>query len=300
MMKSKVIGSWNLHDQSKSLNLDFFILYSSISSLIGSHKLAHYSAANGFLDGLATYRHSLNLPAQSINWGPWEQGGMVNNISGTKQVADSGFSLIGPTEGVAYLEQVIANPETHQVAVIKADWDRVKNIYSSRSEQAVFEFLISETDELKETTTPVLRNSLEAQPAWSRVDILTEYLSTHVCALLEIEDRENIDIKRGFFDMGMDSLMAVELRTKLERQLAYPLPPSTVFDFPSIEQLATHILSLLFGDAKTEAQIPLQEEVIRSTTPSIEPSQIDGMSDAEISALIDGELSSLSAQKEQK
>lgn len=300
MMKSKVIGSWNLHEQSKSLNLDFFILYSSISSLIGSHKLAHYSAANGFLDGLATYRHSLNLPAQSINWGPWEQGGMVNNISGTKQVADSGFSLIGPTEGVAYLEQVIANPETHQAAVIKADWDRVKNIYSSRSEQAVFEFLISKTDELKETTTPDLRNSLEAQPAWSRVDILTGYLSTHACALLEIEDRENIDIKRGFFDMGMDSLMAVELRTKLERQLAYPLPPSTVFDFPSIEQLATHILSLLFGDAKTEAHIPLQEEVIHNTTPSIEPSQIDGMSDAEISALIDGELSSLSAQKEQK
>lgn len=300
MMKSKVIGSWNLHEHSKSLNLDFFILYSSISSLIGSHKLAHYSAANGFLDGLVTYRHSLNLPAQSINWGPWEQGGMVNNISGTKQVADSGFSLIGPTEGLTYLEQVIANPETHQAAVVKADWGRVKNIYSSRSEQAIFEFLISGTDELKETSTPDLRNSLEAQPAWSRLDILTDYLSTHVCALLEIEDKENIDTKRGFFDMGMDSLMAVELRTKLERQLAYPLPPSTVFDFPSIEQLANHILSLLFSDTKKEVQIPLQEEVARNATPSIEPSQIDGMSDAEISALIDGELSSLSALKEQK
>ena len=209
-------------------------------------------------------------------------------------------TLIGSNEGADYLEQVIANPETHQVAAIKADWDRVKNIYSSRSEQAIFEFLISETDEFKEAATPDLRNSLEAQPAWSRADILTDYLSTHVCALLEIEDRENIDIKRGFFDMGMDSLMAVELRTKLERQLAYPLPPSTVFDFPSIEQLANHILSLLFGEGKTEAHVPLQEEVIHNTTPSIEPSQIDGMSDAEISALIDGELSSLSAQKEQK
>lgn len=300
MMKSKVIGSWNLHEQSKSLHLDFFILYSSVSSLIGSHKLAHYSAANGFLDGLASYRRALNLPAQSVNWGPWEQGGMVNSIAGTKQVAESGFSLINPHEGMILLEQVLSNPDVQQVGIIKADWEHLKNIYSSRSEQAIFELLVSNSELPETTITPDLRNKLNEQPAWGRFDILVDYLTTHICRLLEIEDKEGIDIKRGFFDMGMDSLMAVELRTKLEQQLAFVLPPSTVFDFPSIEQLANHIISLLYRHSQASTEQNSSDSVIsnHSTHQSTPLNQVDSMTDAEISALIDGELSSLSAQKE--
>ena len=298
MMRAKVIGSWNLHEQTKSLPLDFFILYSSVSSLIGSHQLAHYCAANGFLDGLASYRHTLNLPALSINWGPWEQGGMVNHISNAKQVAESGFSLIHADEGARFIEQAISYRQNPQIGIIKANWDSVKNIYSSRSAQHVFERLTSSTETTEEISSPELRIRLEALSAWGRYDYLANYLSEYICNLLQIEDKNSLDHKRGFFDMGMDSLMAVELRSKLEKQLAYQLAPSTIFDYSSVEKLANHIISLIFDTKSNIEPEPGKNSPLEIN--AIQSQQIDGLSDAEISALIDGELSSLAAQKEQK
>lgn len=299
MFESKVQGAWNLHEQTKALDLDFFVLYSSISSLIGSAELAHYSAANAFMDGLSNYRRSLNLPSVSINWGPWDSGGMVQNTAGSNKVFSSGFSTLKPAEALAYLEQALALNHS-QIAIVKADWDKLKDVYAARSEQHVFDLLTADRDEDRGADIPVLLQSLQEMPAWNRSDTLTEFLTQQVCLLLEIADSSTLDPKRGFFDFGMGSLMAVELRSRLEKQLACKLPPSTIFDFPSIEQLSKYLLSLLFEESKAanESKTLEQGANLDQTIPDVHAGAT--LTDSEIAALIDGELSSLIAQKDKK
>jgi acyl carrier protein len=115
--------------------------------------------------------------------------------------------------------------------------------------------------------------------------------------LLEISDHSSLDINRGFFDFGMDSLMAVSLRTRLEQQLGCKLVASTIFDFPSVERLTKYLLSLLFSEetlAKDQVAQTPQPAMTHTQTPSIE----NELSDSEIAALIEGELSSLTAKKD--
>ena len=299
MLVSKVIGAWNLHQNTKEIPLDFFIMFSSISSLIGSTQLAHYSAANSFLDGLSSYRHSLHLPALSINWGPWENGGMVDDIAGAKKVAESGFSLLKPIEALDFLEQTFNQPEA-QIAIVQADWDRLKSVYSTIHDQAIFKGLLTDPSQDTLINHPDFRNQLNQQPAWGRHEFLIEHLLNYICKLLQIEDKEGVDLKRGFFDMGMDSLMAVELRTYLEKQLSHPLPASVIFDFPSIEFLAKHILEILYPTSETSEEKEIAIGNKNAISAPKHESNVDNLTDAQISALIDGELSSLTTHKEQK
>ena len=296
MFESKVQGAWNLHEQTKALDLDFFVMYSSISSVLGSAQLAHYSAANSFLDGLATYRRGLNLPAISINWGPWESGGLVQSTAGSDKVLSSGFLTLAPSEALQYLEQALLLNHS-QLAIVKANWSQLKNTYSVHHQQPLFDLLTPNVALTESAVTPLLLNQLHEMPAWNRAEALSEYISQQVCALLEISDSSTLDVNRGFFDFGMDSLMAVSLRTRLEQQLGCKLVASTIFDFPSVERLTKYLLSLLFTEEKISkenvAQVP-QAAITHTQTSAIE----NELSDIEIAALIEGELSSLTAKKD--
>ncbi len=296
MFESKVQGAWNLHEQTKGLDLDFFVMYSSISSVLGSAQLAHYSAANSFLDGLATHRRALNLPAISINWGPWESGGLLQSTAGSDKVLHSGFLTLAPSEALHYLEQALLLNYS-QLAIVKATWSQLKNTYSAHHQQPIFDLLVADAVPTESNSAPLLLNQLHELPAWNRADALSEYISQQVCALLEISDSSTLDMNRGFFDFGMDSLMAVSLRTRLEQQLGCKLVASTIFDFPSVERLTKYILSLLFTDEKLAkehvAQTP-QTAMTHTQTPVIESE----LSDSEIAALIESELSSLTARKD--
>lgn len=298
MFDAKVQGAWNLHEQTKELDLDFFVLYSSVSSVIGSAQLAHYSAANAFLDGLATYRRTRSLPAISINWGPWESGGLVQTTAGSEKVLSSGFLTLAPNEALKYLEQALVL-KLSQIAIVNANWDQVKNTFSVHFEQPIFERLVPDVCDTKSVSTPLLLNQLQEMPAWNRSEALSDYISQQVCTLLEISDRTTLDFRRGFFDFGMDSLMAVALRTRLEQQLGCKLVASTIFDFPSIEQLTKYLLSLLFAEVKTSQAVAAQ--MIRPSIQKVDvPAADNELSDLEIAALIEGELSSLNAKKDAK
>ncbi len=296
MFASKVQGAWNLHQQTKALDLDFFVLYSSISSVLGSAQLAHYSAANSFLDGLATYRRGLKLPAISINWGPWDNGGLVQSTAGSDKVASSGFLTLAPSEALQYLEQALLLNHS-QLAIVKANWSQLKNTYSVHHQQPIFD-LLAPSDTLTESaSTPSLLNQLQEMPTWNRAEALSEYISQQVCGLLEIPDSSTLDVTRGFFDFGMDSLMAVSLRTRLEQQLGCKLVASTIFDFPSVERLTNYLLALLFTEEKVSKDIePKSPQTLMPQAPV--PAVENELSDSEIAALIEGELSSLTVKKD--
>lgn len=289
VLAPKVRGAWTLHSLSLDLALDFFVLYSSVSSVLGTASQAHYTAANGFLDGLADYRRSLGLPALSINWGPWQGGGMIDSDT-AQHIADSGFNALSPSLALTLFGRLLASGQS-RVAVLDADWPRLKSLYEARGRQPLLEQL-GHTRSTESTETSAVINALRDLPQRDRFDYLVSRLQEQVGIALRFDGNNLPDPKRGFFDMGMDSLTAVELKERITAQLRLPLPPSVVFDYPNAEALAAHLLELIFPAAQQDepslpAFVPPKESAGHSQA------DIQHLSDAELAALIDDEFSSL-------
>ncbi|TAN66396.1 MAG: type I polyketide synthase [Methylobacter sp.] len=289
VLAPKVRGAWTLHSLSLNLSLDFFVLYSSVSSVLGTARQAHYTAANGFLDGLADYRRSLGLPALSINWGPWQGNGMIDSET-AQHIADSGFNALSAPIALALFGRLLASGQT-RVAVLDADWPRLKSLYEARGRQPVLA-LLGQIPSTESTKTSAVISLLQDLPQRDRFDYLVSRLQEQVGIALRFDDNNLPDPKRGFFDMGMDSLIAVELKERIAAQLAYPLPPSVVFDYPNAEALAAHLLDLIFPAAQQD-ESSLQTFVPAKESAGHNQAEIQQLSDAELAALIDDEFTSL-------
>src|SRR5262249_28859007 len=124
-------GAWNLHRLTQTLPLDFFVLFSSVSSLLGSSGQSNYAAANAFMDALAHYRRGLGLPGLSINWGPWAGTGMAASLSSRAQVRSTtqGFSPLASEQGLQVLESLLGSPLI-QIGVFPVNWDLFTQSYS--------------------------------------------------------------------------------------------------------------------------------------------------------------------------
>ncbi len=184
-----------------------------------------------------------------------------------------------------------------QIAIVKANWSQLKNTYSVHHEQPLFDLLVPNATFTENASVPLLLNQLNEMPVWNRAEALSDYISQQVCALLEISDSTTLDFGRGFFDFGMDSLMAVALRSRLEQQLGCKLVASTIFDFPSVNQLTKYLMSLIFTEAQPSQEIETQKP--QASITNVQALAVENeLSDSEIAALIDGELSSLTAKKD--
>ncbi len=228
VMAAKVAGAWNLHEQSRGLPLDFFVMFSSAASLLGSPGQANYASANAFLDALAHHRRAEGLPALCINWGPWEGEGMA---AGRRWEA-MGLVPIAPERGLGVLGGLLQQGAV-QVALIPGDWPRRTGPMPLLSD------LVS-----RSSGPDLLRRVRDASPA-ERPGILEAAVRAAVGPLLGPSAPAQLDGRRGFMDLGMDSLMAVELRNRLQAQLELspPLPASLLFDHPTIDALAAYLAS---------------------------------------------------------
>ena len=128
----KTHGAWNLHIATLNDELEHFVLFSSISSVLGSTGQSNHAAANAFLDGLARYRRSRNLPALSINWGPWSDIGAAARRDVDKRSDLTGIGLIAPDEGIALLEALLGGGSL-QAAALRLDVDQLPMRWRGRS-----------------------------------------------------------------------------------------------------------------------------------------------------------------------
>ncbi|MCP4347107.1 MAG: SDR family NAD(P)-dependent oxidoreductase [Desulfobacterales bacterium] len=261
VLRPKISGAWNLHRLTREMELDFFTCFSSISSVWGSAGQAHYAAANCFMDMMAIYRQNLGLPCLSINWGPWAEGGMATAES-HEWLTRRGIKALNPeqaTEMFAYLAGIYysTTQSSASVTVADVDWAKFKNVYELRGQRPLLSQIevhpesgtvgdIQDIGSIEQQQGQFLQE-LKNAPESEHSDMLTSYLQNEVARVLEIDLLHLPDWNRGFFDMGMDSLTAVELKDALEIGMGTSFPSTTAFDYPTVKELADYIAKDILG-----------------------------------------------------
>lgn len=252
----KVLGAWHLHELTKHRDLDLFVLFSSAVSVLGNAGQANHACANAFLDQLAAHRRANGLAGQSIAWGAWSDIGEAAEQREriASQLESSGTRWISPEVGIRTLEYLIRQDRKNSAAM-SVDWAALEDHLPDRP--AMLQELLSKDDESSDSDSDALSLDIDALrecDADERESLLSTHLQRQVQSILRLQSLPSQNV--GFFDLGMDSLMAVELRNRLNRVLEGGLTVSqtAVFDYPDVESLAKHLSSELSdGSASTEA-----------------------------------------------
>ena len=271
----KVLGAWHLHRATEHLDLDMFVLFSSVAGVLGNPGQANHSAANAFLDQLAAHRRALGLPGQAIAWGAWSGLGEAEEQREriAAQLEASGTGWIEPEQGLRAFERLVR--EDIGTAVVAAvDWDVYEDAVEDRP-SFLQDLMIADVDSESgdSAQTDDILTLLRHAPAAGHEDLLVEFLQGEVQAVLRLPSAPSPSV--GFFDLGMDSLMAVELRNRLNRSFsgAYTAPNTLVFDYPDIAILAGHLAGELgdIGSGQTAEAEP-EGRFSLAAQPSAEPS----------------------------
>ena len=245
VMAAKVRGAWHLHRATAGTDLDAFVLFSSVAGVMGSAGQASYAAANAFLDRLAVHRRSRGLPGLAIAWGAWSSRGMAarrrERLAAELEATGSGW--LTPRQGRASLHRLIEEGPAHCVAA-PIDWRRVAAIRPGDPllDEVVPQAAVAAGDD---AAGAALAARLEEAPAEDRAELLESFLRRELGSVLQLPEPPSP--RTGFFDLGMDSLMAIELRNRLNRAFAgaFTAPTTIAFDHPNVESLAAHILGAL-------------------------------------------------------
>lgn len=238
VLTPKIAGAWNLHELTSRTPLDFFFLFSSLAAVTGSPAQAGYSAANAWMDALAHHRHHCGLPALSINWGPWSGGGMASEIeSAGKRLSLRALKPMPPEEYWKCLEHAVTLGKA-QVAITLADWETWEPVPSILSELA----RATSAQPQARSAEPPLNERLAKTPVQNRRALLLDYLRMQVRLILGLAPSSFVDEREPLIRMGLDSLMAVELRNQLSAALERPLMATLLFDHPTLSAIADFLL----------------------------------------------------------
>jgi len=251
VMRPKVQGAWNLHVQTLDAPLDFFLLFSSAAAFMPNAGQASYSAANAFLDSLAGVRKGQGLAALSVNWGRWQGPGLADGTGKQDQnrLAAHGVGRIDSDQGLRALD-VMFNGEDAQIAVLPLDWRKYFSHYREGAEPMLLSKLAVEIrghveDEQVQKDRIQLLERLEKATASERQEIVEDFIAQQVMEVLGFKSREEVDLSVGFFEIGLDSMMAVELQSRIQTGLGVSIPATTAFDQPNITALARFLLETL-------------------------------------------------------
>jgi acyl transferase domain-containing protein len=291
----KIVGALNLHRLTESSQLDFFICFSSISAVWGSARQAHYAAANAFLDGFVEYRRGRGLPGLAVNWGPWAGDGM-SMLDGGGRAADGGLRLLRPEVALSTLAQLMGSRES-RVAVVDVDWTRLKNLYEVHGRQPLFENFGGQTAQAAGSEQATMVTELRAMAPSERFERLARRVQSLVADVLRLDADHPVERELGFFDMGVDSLMAVQIRLRIQQLLGREFPASLCFDYPTVVALVEHLLRQLFPENETDESDSQTPADIRPAPASpIDECRVEDLLDEEIAALIDEEMKALNLE----
>ncbi|MFI1370054.1 SDR family NAD(P)-dependent oxidoreductase [Streptomyces griseochromogenes] len=283
VMRPKADGAWNLHELTKDLDLEHFVLFSSAASAIGAPGQGNYVAANAFLDALAAERRAAGLAGTSLAWGLWaEVSALTGQLTDAERarINRGGVSALSADEGLALLDLSMARdeavlvPTRFDLAGLRAQAARSTEI------PPLWRALVSGGPGRRTAAsgTAVGADSLHQQLAGlsgpDRDRMLTDLVRTHVAAVLGHTSLDAIEPTRAFTDLGFDSLTAVELRNRLSTATGLRLPATLVFDYPNPFALAVYLRDRVMGDEAPAVSVP---RVPSATTAVDEPIAIVGL-----------------------
>ena len=297
----KVQGAWNLHLLTQSLPLDFFVLFSSASTVLGSVGQSNYAAANAFMDALAHDRRARGLPALSINWGAWAEVGMAAALDerDKRRLQRSGFGLIAPHAGLQMLAQLLRSNHTQLIAV-PIDWpqllqaigpehippllsDRARQVHVTQTARSV---RLREDRGVSNAPNDWQQQLAAAAPE-RRAELIVNYLCGQAARVMGVRAAEALSLDQPLNDLGLDSLMAVEMKNHIESDLGVVVPMVKLLQGPSVAQLAAHVMAQVV--ALKPATSPEPASAVKAEDqPEAQQllAQLDQLSDDQVDALL--------------
>jgi acyl transferase domain-containing protein len=260
VMGPKLLGSWHLHQRAREL--DFLVLFASGASLAGSPGQSNHAAANAFEDALAWYRQARGLPTVSINWGPWAEVGAAVD----RAVEATGLQGIAPADGLAALEFALRGERiggtfaSSQLGVLRTDWTHLVEVADNGRLAPLFGELLAGARRKSQSAVPGktastttapsagLRERIRAAMPNRRRALLRDHVRQQTVKVLGLAHAEDLDINEPLRQLGLDSLMAVELRNLLGKSVGHGLPATVTFDHPTVEALVEHLATTVLAD----------------------------------------------------
>jgi pimaricinolide synthase PimS1 len=247
----KVDGAWHLHELTKGMDLQAFVLFSSVAGVMGSPGQANYAAANAFLDALAQYRAAQGFPATSLAWGAWARDtGMTARLTSAdiQRMKRSGMSPLSSEQGIALFNVATTGREA-VVIPIRVDQSA---LLVQNQVPPLLRGLVGETKVAEPPGVAAFTRRLAGVRESERRAMLVDLVRAEVATVLGHTSAESVEIGRAFRDLGFDSLTAVELRNRLGGATGLTLPATVAFDYPTPTVLAGHLLEELLGGQDDE------------------------------------------------
>ncbi|QNI07344.1 type I polyketide synthase [Mycobacterium kubicae] len=278
VLRAKVVAAWNLHELTRDLNLDAFVLFSSMAGLVGSSGQANYAAANSFLDALAVHRQAQGLPALSLGWGLWDQASAMTGGLATVDfarfardgiVAMSSDEALGLLDTAMVLGEPFTLPAHIDVVALRAKFDggtlppMFVDLINAPARRHVDDSLAAAKSK------SALLQRLDGLPEDEQLAILLDLVRSHIATVLGSASPEAIDPDRAFQELGFDSLTAVEMRNRLKAATGLALSPTLIFDYPNSAALAGYFHQELVGSQPDAPQAAPGEAELQRVVASI-------------------------------
>jgi NAD(P)-dependent dehydrogenase (short-subunit alcohol dehydrogenase family) len=285
VIRPKALGAWLLHQATCDMALDCFVMFSSVSSIFGNPAQGNYAAANAFLDSLAHHRQALGLPALTINWGVLGgEGYVARNERVAEFLAKQGISELSPGEVVSIVESSLRAGST-QVAAIRVDWARWRTFFRGMQANPLLERIFAAV-EGQETSGSASewRNRIEFAASEEKETVIAQAVREVVGSVLRVKP-ETLRDDQPLTDLGLDSLMGVEIENLLEAAVGVSLPPTSLMRARTIAQIASLIAGHVGGTAP--AAVPVAASIPAVETVDSQPEvDLDALSSEQIDRLL--------------
>jgi amino acid adenylation domain-containing protein len=275
VISPKVQGAWNLHLLTKHMDLDHFVLFSSIASLLGSPGQGSYAAGNYFMDTLAHLRQGGGLPALSLNWGPWSGVGMAAQLNSAdlQRWEKGGVTPLSFDQGFSFFKKLLGSDRS-QVGVLPIDWHTYVQHYLNNSVSPLLSSLVTQNEnrsaQPKSVALAIKEQINNAKPEEKNF-LVSKYIMNHIKEVMSLDENFLIDPDIPLIEMGLDSLMVVELRNRFKIDFGVNISLNEFLKTPTLGNISEIVLARVGESKHTESDDVAYPKIIRDADHVFEP-----------------------------